>query len=135
MIMTRSTKGIFSVLVIAGILVAIAAVMLGQAPPAGQAPAGQAPAAGQRGGRGGAVPPAPAPQGGAAAPAAGRGAAQPAAAAPAAGVTVAGEIANYVPITDAMLQNPDSNDWLVIRRYQFASNFSPLNQITADNVG
>ena len=69
-----------------------------------------------------------------AAPAAGRGAGQQAAPVPA-GVTVAGEIKNYVPITDAMLQNPDPNDWLVIRHDQFASNYSPLNQITAANVG
>ena len=47
-----------------------------------------------------------------------------------AGVTIAGEIKNYVPITDAMLQNPDPNDWLVIRHDPFASNYSPLNQIT-----
>jgi alcohol dehydrogenase (cytochrome c) len=52
-----------------------------------------------------------------------------------AGVTVAGEIRNYVPITDAMLMNPSPNDWLVIRHDQAASNYSTLNQITAANVG
>jgi alcohol dehydrogenase (cytochrome c) len=65
---------------------------------------------------------------------------QPAAQAPAAtppppsGVTIAGEIKNYVPITDAMLMNPNPNDWLVIRHDQAASNYSPLTQITAANA-
>ena len=135
--MAGSRKGIFSVLLIVAILVAIAAVMLSQAPPAGQAPA-----AGQRGGRGGGGAGGAAGAGGAqrggAVPAAPGGAQAGAPVAPApvpAGVTVAGEIKNYIPITDAMLQNPDPNDWLVIRHDQFASNFSPLNQITAANVG
>jgi PQQ-dependent dehydrogenase (methanol/ethanol family) len=51
-----------------------------------------------------------------------------------AGITVAGEVKNYVPVTDAMLRNPDPGDWLVIRRDYRASNYSPLNQITRDNV-
>jgi alcohol dehydrogenase (cytochrome c) len=102
--------------------VLIAAAVLGQqAPPAGPAPAGGRGGAGaaggaaapaQGGGRGGAPAPAPVP----------------------AGVTVAGEIRNYVPITDAMLSNPDPKDWLVLRHDQFASNYSPLNQITAANA-
>ena len=137
MIMTGSKRSTFSVSLIVAILVAIAAVMLGQAPPAGQAPA-----AGQRGGRGGgggggAVPAVPA-GGQQAAPAqgGGRGGGGQQAAAPVpAGVTVAGEIKNYVPITDAMLQNPDPNDWLVIRHDPFASKYSTLNQITTANVG
>ena len=41
---------------------------------------------------------------------------------------------NYVPVTDAMLRNPDPADWLMIRRDYKASSFSPLNQITAQNV-
>ena len=41
---------------------------------------------------------------------------------------------NYVPVTDAMLRNPDPGDWLMIRRDYFASDYSPLNQITRDNV-
>ena len=140
--MTRSSKGIFSVLVIAACVVAIAAVMVSQAPPAGQAPA-----AGQRGGRGGgggggeaaqrgaAVPAVPgAAQGGAAAQGGGRGGPQAAAPVPS-GVTVAGEIPNYVPVTDAMLQNPDPADWLMIRHDPFASNYSTLNQINTSNVG
>jgi alcohol dehydrogenase (cytochrome c) len=91
--------------------VLISAVATGQAPAAaagrGAAPAGGQPPAGQ--GRGG--PPA----------------------APA-GITIAGEVRNYVPVTDAMLRNPDPGDWLVIRRDYRASNYSPLNQITRDNV-
>src|SRR4029434_6792134 len=70
-----------------------------------------------------------------AAPGGGQAGAPAAPAAAPAGVTVPGEIKNYIPITDAMLQNPDPNDWLVIRHDQFASNYSPLNQITAANVG
>ncbi len=50
------------------------------------------------------------------------------------GITVAGEVKNFVPVTDAMLRNPDPADWLMIRRDYHASNFSPLNQITTQNV-
>ncbi|MEQ1884235.1 MAG: PQQ-binding-like beta-propeller repeat protein [Bryobacteraceae bacterium] len=50
------------------------------------------------------------------------------------GVTVAGEVKNYRPVTDAMLKNPDPADWLMIRRNYQAWNYSPLNQITAANV-
>jgi alcohol dehydrogenase (cytochrome c) len=50
------------------------------------------------------------------------------------GITVAGEVKNYVPVTDAMLRNPDPGDWLVIRHDYSASNYSPLTQITRDNV-
>ena len=53
---------------------------------------------------------------------------------PPVGLTVAGEVQNYVPVTDAMLRNPDPGDWLMIRRDYHASNYSPLNQITRDNV-
>src|SRR5687767_14428122 len=119
------------------VAVLIAAVVLGQqAPPAGQAPAGGrgggGRGAGGQGGRGGAAGAAA----GAAAPAqgGGRGGAQAAAPVPS-GVTIAGEIKNYVPITDAMLEKPDANDWLVLRHDQFASNYSPLSQITAANAG
>jgi alcohol dehydrogenase (cytochrome c) len=52
----------------------------------------------------------------------------------AAGVTVAGEVKNYVPVTDAMLANPSPGDWLMLRRDYRASNFSPLTQITSGNV-
>ncbi len=50
------------------------------------------------------------------------------------GITVAGEVKNYVPVTDAMLRNPDPADWLMIRRDYKASSFSTLNQITAQNA-
>jgi alcohol dehydrogenase (cytochrome c) len=50
------------------------------------------------------------------------------------GITVAGEVKNYIPVTDAMLRNPDPGDWLMIRRDYKATYFSPLNQITAANV-
>jgi alcohol dehydrogenase (cytochrome c) len=57
-------------------------------------------------------------------------------AAPAAprGLTVTGEVKNYVPVTDAMLRNPDPADWLMIRRNYKATNYSPLTQITTQNV-
>ena len=84
----------------------------------GQAPTTAPPAQGQRGG-------APAAAGGGR----GRGAA-----APPVGITVEGEVKNYVPVTDAMLRSADPGDWLMIRRDYRASNYSPLSQITPDNV-
>jgi alcohol dehydrogenase (cytochrome c) len=53
---------------------------------------------------------------------------------PARGITVAGDVKNYTPVTDAMLRNPDPGDWLMIRRDYRASNYSPLNQINRENV-
>lgn len=50
------------------------------------------------------------------------------------GITVAGEVKNYVPVTDATLRHPDPGDWLMIRRDYKATYYSPLNQITAQNV-
>jgi alcohol dehydrogenase (cytochrome c) len=50
------------------------------------------------------------------------------------GLTVSGEVKNYTPITDAMMRNPDPSDWLMIRHDYHATNYSPLNQITAQNV-
>lgn len=50
------------------------------------------------------------------------------------GITVAGEVKNYVPVTTAMLRNPDPGDWLMIRRDYKATSYSPLSQITAQNV-
>lgn len=93
--------------------------------------------AGAAAGRGGA-----APAGGGAAPAGrGAGAAAPAGggrgrgqAPPPVGLTVAGEVRNFTRLTDDMLRNPSPNDWNVFRRDYFASNYSPLNQITADNA-
>jgi alcohol dehydrogenase (cytochrome c) len=79
--------------------------------------------------------PAPAPAGrgagaAGAAPVGGRGQPQ----APVVGLTVAGEVKDYARVTDEMLKNPPPGDWLTIRRDQFASNYSPLTQITRDNA-
>ena len=70
--------------------------------------------------------------------AAGQGAPAGAPAAPAAaqplGLTVAGEVPNYVPVTDEMLRNPPAGDWLMVRRNYQGWSYSPLNQVTRDNV-
>jgi len=91
------------------------------------APAAQAGAPGGAGRQGAAAPARAGGQGGAPG---GRGAAAP----PATGVTVAGEVRGFKPVTDEMLKNPAPGDWLVIRRDHYASNFSPLTQITRDNA-
>lgn len=106
----------------------IASVATGQPPaqiaqaPAGggaqpQAGRGQAPAGGPGGAPGG-------PGG------AGRGAAQQGPR----GVTVAGEVKNYVPVTDAMLKNPPAGDWLMARRTYQGWSYSPLTDISRANV-
>ena len=77
----------------------------------------------------------PAPAGRAAGPAAGGGGGgrgQPPA--PVTGLTVTGEVKNFTPVTDENLRNPAPGDWLTIRRDHFASNYSPLTQITRDNA-
>jgi alcohol dehydrogenase (cytochrome c) len=50
------------------------------------------------------------------------------------GLTVAGEVKRYVPVTDEMLRNPPPGDWLMARRNYQAWSYSPLDQITRDNV-
>jgi len=50
------------------------------------------------------------------------------------GVTADGEVKNYVPVTDEMLRNPDPGDWLMARRTYQGWSYSPLTQITRDNV-
>jgi len=50
------------------------------------------------------------------------------------GLVVDGEVKNYALVTDAMLRNPDPSDWLMIRHDYHANNYSPLNQITTQNV-
>jgi alcohol dehydrogenase (cytochrome c) len=50
------------------------------------------------------------------------------------GLTVKGEVKNYVPVTDAMLRNPDPGDWLMIRRNYQAWSYSPLAEINTGNV-
>jgi alcohol dehydrogenase (cytochrome c) len=126
---TASKRNIFVLLMISMVLIAVTAAVLGQAP-AGQAPAGQRGGGGRGGGgqRGAAAADA-----GGQATRGGRGQV-PAAPAPS-GVTIAGEIKNYLPVTDAMLRNPDPNEWLMLRRDYFASSYSPLNQISTSNVG
>lgn len=40
----------------------------------------------------------------------------------------------FRPVTDAMLRDPSPNDWLMFSRTYDAQRFSPLDQITRDNV-
>ena len=41
----------------------------------------------------------------------------------------------FVPVTDAMLQDPPPEDWLMWRRTLDSWGYSPLDQITRENVG
>ena len=41
----------------------------------------------------------------------------------------------FVPVTDAMLEEPDAGDWLHWRRTQNGWGYSPLDQIDRENVG
>ncbi|MFN8057930.1 MAG: PQQ-binding-like beta-propeller repeat protein [Vicinamibacterales bacterium] len=50
------------------------------------------------------------------------------------GVTVSGEVSRVTPVTDEMLRNPPPGDWLMVRRNYQAWSYSPLDQITRDNV-
>jgi alcohol dehydrogenase (cytochrome c) len=50
------------------------------------------------------------------------------------GVMVRGEVKNYVPVTPEMLKNPPPGDWLIFRRNYHGHSYSPLDQITRDNV-
>ena len=51
-----------------------------------------------------------------------------------AGLTFAGEVKNYVPVTDEMLRRADPTDWLMVRGNYQAWNHSALTRITRDNV-
>ncbi|MCE2541799.1 MAG: PQQ-binding-like beta-propeller repeat protein [Acidobacteria bacterium] len=42
---------------------------------------------------------------------------------------------SFVPVTDAMLQDPDPADWLMWRRTLDGWGYSPLDAITGENVG
>jgi alcohol dehydrogenase (cytochrome c) len=99
------------------------------AAPAAQAPGAAAAPGGQRGAGG-----AGAGQGGGArgAGAGGRGGGQQPAPT---GLTVAGQVKTFTRVTDEMQRNPPPGDWLMLRRDLSASSFSPLTQITRDNVG
>jgi PQQ-dependent dehydrogenase (methanol/ethanol family) len=50
------------------------------------------------------------------------------------GLVVAGEVKGYVPVTDEMLRNPDPGDWLMARRNYQGWSYSPLSQVTRENV-
>ena len=50
------------------------------------------------------------------------------------GVTVKGEVKNFVPVTEAMMRNPDPGDWLMLRRDYKATDYSPLSEINTQNV-
>src|ERR1700732_5215125 len=41
----------------------------------------------------------------------------------------------YPKVTDERLEHPEAGDWLMYRRTYDGSGFSPLNQITAANIG
>jgi glucose dehydrogenase len=45
------------------------------------------------------------------------------------------QIKPLVPVTEKMLENPSPNDWLMYSRTYDAQRFSPLKQITKQNVG
>ena len=47
----------------------------------------------------------------------------------------AGQESAFVPVTDAMLRDPDPADWLMVHRTYDFQGFSPLDQIDRDNVG
>ncbi|MDE2905838.1 MAG: hypothetical protein OXQ28_07105, partial [Acidobacteriota bacterium] len=42
---------------------------------------------------------------------------------------------DFVPVTDAMLQDPDPADWPMWRRTLDGWGYSPLDQVTRENVG
>ena len=79
------------------------------------------------------VAPAAAAAGGAAVPAPAD--APPPAAGARAGTRVFRPIAARAPVTDAMLRDPDPDDWLIYRRTYDGWGHSPLDQITRENVG
>ena len=51
-----------------------------------------------------------------------------------AGGVAAAQDRDFTPVTDAMLQDPDPADWLNWRRTLDGWGYSPLDQITTDNV-
>ena len=53
----------------------------------------------------------------------------------AAGTAPAQPAGDFVPVTDAMLQEPAPGDWLMWRRTLDGWGYSPLDQIDRDNVG
>ncbi|MCY4510552.1 MAG: hypothetical protein OXG35_26875, partial [Acidobacteria bacterium] len=51
------------------------------------------------------------------------------------GGTVLGQDAGIAPVTDAILQDPPADDWLMWRRTLDGWGYSPLDQIDRGNVG
>ena len=45
------------------------------------------------------------------------------------------EPGSFVPVTDAMLENPADEDWLTWRRTTDGWGYSPLDEIDRQNVG
>ena len=45
------------------------------------------------------------------------------------------QVQNFKPVTQQMLENPSPDDWLMYSRTYDAQRFSPLKQVTRDNVG
>src|SRR3954465_13070489 len=45
------------------------------------------------------------------------------------------KISDFKPVTEAVLENPDPADWLMLSRTFDEQRFSPLSQINKDNVG
>jgi PQQ-dependent dehydrogenase (methanol/ethanol family) len=50
------------------------------------------------------------------------------------GLTVEGTVKNFVPVTDEMLRHPDPGDWLMFRGNYRGWSYSPLKEITTQNV-
>ncbi len=50
------------------------------------------------------------------------------------GAAYAERLANYAPVTQQRLENPEVGNWLLYRRTYDGHAFSPLSQINADNV-
>ena len=46
-----------------------------------------------------------------------------------------GEVPDYRPVTNEMLRNPPPGDWLMFRRTYDGWGYSPLDEITTQNVG
>ena len=92
----------------------------------GPAPSGGAPAQGP-GGRGGAIPTIALGAG----TTAGQGRSG---ASGKRGISVAGTVKDYVPVAPEMLKNPPAGDWLIFGRNYQRHSYSPLDQITRDNV-
>jgi alcohol dehydrogenase (cytochrome c) len=49
--------------------------------------------------------------------------------------TTLAQIDDFSPVTQAMLENPSPNDWLMFSRTYDAQRYSPLDQIDTGNVG